>query len=113
MEEENKIKKPVIYIAGPIKSDPNYRERFADAEKRILAYGWLALNPARLDFAWKNLPPEDAFDIDLAMLDKADGIYMLDGWEQSCGANREYGYALASDKMIFRETERVFVEKAV
>ncbi|MBO5208498.1 MAG: DUF4406 domain-containing protein [Lachnospiraceae bacterium] len=37
------------------------------------------------------------------MLDMCDAIYMLDGWQQSCGANRECGYALAKDKIILKE----------
>lgn len=32
-----------------------------------------------------------------------DAIYLLDGWQQSRGANREYGYALAKDMMILDE----------
>lgn len=32
-----------------------------------------------------------------------DQIYMLKGWEKSCGANQEYGYALACDMIIERE----------
>ena len=37
------------------------------------------------------------------MLDMCDSIYMIKGWEKSCGANREYGYALAKDMMIMYE----------
>ena len=39
----------------------------------------------------------------LTMLGMCDAIYMMDGWENSCGANREYGYALASGMKIMRE----------
>jgi hypothetical protein len=42
-------------------------------------------------------------DICLRLLDRCDTIYMLDGWQQSKGANREYGYALAKDMMIIKE----------
>jgi nucleoside 2-deoxyribosyltransferase len=99
----NDSSRMIIYIAGPIAGDPDYREKFAEAEKKIEASGWRALNPAKLDFIWDALPYEDAFDIDIAVLDKADGIYLLKGWEKSCGACREYGYALASDKVIIKE----------
>ncbi len=37
------------------------------------------------------------------MLGMCGSIYMLSGWEKSCGANREYGYALAKDKIIIME----------
>ena len=41
--------------------------------------------------------------VDLVLLDLCDTIYMLKGWEQSCGANREYGYALAKGLDIMFE----------
>jgi hypothetical protein len=37
------------------------------------------------------------------MLDMADAIFMIDGWQKSCGASQEYGYALAKDKIILVE----------
>ena len=40
---------------------------------------------------------------DIFLLNMCDAIYMLKGWEKSRGANREYGYALASDKIIVME----------
>lgn len=39
----------------------------------------------------------------MVMLNMCTHIYMLKGWEKSPGANREYGYALASDMIIMRE----------
>lgn len=39
----------------------------------------------------------------MMMLSMCDSIYMLKGWEKSTGANREYGYAFASDITIMRE----------
>ena len=42
-------------------------------------------------------------DMSMMMLSMCDGIYMLKGWEKSTGANREFGYALASDMIIMRE----------
>lgn len=53
------------------------------------------------------LPQETTYEeymkISMCMLDMCNYIYMLKGWEKSCGANREYGYALASDKTIMFE----------
>lgn len=39
------------------------------------------------------------------MLDMCEAIYILKGWEKSCGSNREYGYALAKDMIIMYEKE--------
>lgn len=82
-----------IYISGPIEGVDNYREKFERA-KRIIEKGvHKAINPAGLDLY--GLTREQMLNVDLALLDLCDTIYMLKGWESSCGANREYGYALA------------------
>lgn len=44
-------------------------------------------------------------NVDLVLLDLCDTIYMLKGWESSCGANREYGYALAKGLDIMFERD--------
>jgi hypothetical protein len=46
---------------------------------------------------------DDYMNIDLMLLDLADAIYMLKGWEKSKGACIEYGYARAKNKMILME----------
>ena len=46
---------------------------------------------------------EEHMKMSLAMLDMCGAIYMLKGWEKSCGANREYGYAMAKDYIILRD----------
>lgn len=48
------------------------------------------------------------------MIDMCDAIFMLDGWRDSRGANREYGYALGKDKiiMIQRTEQRANSENA-
>lgn len=37
------------------------------------------------------------------LLDICDAIYMLDGWENSKGANREYGFAVAKGMRLMFE----------
>lgn len=41
--------------------------------------------------------------LDLHLMDLCEAVYMLKGWQESKGANREYGYALAKDKIIIFE----------
>ena len=94
-----------IYISGPIEGVDNYREKFERA-KRIIEKGGhkaMAINPAGLDLY--GLTREQMVNVDLALLDLCDTIYMLKGWEQSCGANREYGYALAKGLDIMFERD--------
>ena len=43
---------------------------------------------------------EEYMDMSIMLLNMCDCIFMLNGWQQSRGANREYGYALAKDMTI-------------
>lgn len=93
-----------IYISGAITGTDDFMERFKKAEDFLKEKGHSVLNPAHAN----SYMPEDAtyeeyMKICFALLDMADAIYMLDGWEESCGANREYGYALARDMIVFKE----------
>ena len=38
--------------------------------------------------------------IAFALIDDADEIYMIEGWERSAGANRELGYAIGKGKKV-------------
>lgn len=93
-----------IYISGAITGTDDYMERFAKAEKELTEQGYSVVNPAKVN---AQLPEDTAYEeymkMSFCMLDMCDSIYMLKGWKKSCGANREYGYALASDMIIICE----------
>ena len=75
------------YIAGPITKRLNtYQYAFADAEMVLNYLGYKVLNPAWLP---KGLKDEDYQRIDDAMLQSADVVVLLKGWERSKGARRE------------------------
>lgn len=82
--------KKVIYIAGPITGVDRYWEAFEQAEDDLTAIGYIPLSPARLP---KGMTNAQYARIDLAMLDSADGIIFLDGWDKSEGASLEKHYA--------------------
>lgn len=84
-----------VYISGAITNTTDYLERFKVVEDILQAHGYETINPASL---LDNLPPTTTHDeymhISYALLDICDGIYMMDGWENSKGATYEYEYAI-------------------
>ena len=95
-----------VYISGPISNNPAYMLDFKDAEQRLTEQGYIAFNPAAVN---SQMPAETAHEeymqIAMTMLAMCDAIYLLEGWEQSRGANRELGYATAAGMKIMREEE--------
>ena len=93
-----------IYISGAITGTNDYMERFAMAEKELTEQGYSVINPAKVN---AQLPEDTTYEeymkMCFCMLDMCDSIYMIKGWEKSCGASQEYGYALAKDMIIMHE----------
>lgn len=93
-----------VCISGAITGIKNYKEQFAKAQNELEKQGFEVINPTLFD---KGMPQgttyEEYMKLDLFLLDMCDAIYMLDNWKKSCGANREYGYALAKDKITMYE----------
>lgn len=99
------MNKEVVYLSGPISGTDDYMERFEKAEKEVVeATGCGVVNPAKVV---KQLPEEigyeDCMRVCIAMLEACSVIYLLKGWEKSCGANRELGYAIKKDMKIVCE----------
>ena len=93
-----------IYISGPITGIKDYLERFENAEKYLTSRGYTVINPAKVNgMLPQDTDYEEYMKMSMCMLDMCDYIYLLKGWQESRGANREYGYALAKDKTIIFE----------
>ena len=92
-----------LYLSGAITGTDDYMDRFSMAEKS-LEVEHAIINPAKVN---AQLPSdtdyEDYMKMSFCMLDMCDGIYLLKGWEKSCGSNRELGYAMAKGKIILRQ----------
>ena len=93
-----------IYISGKITGTADYMERFANAQKELEAQGYSALNPAAVG----SLMPSDTeyeeyMDMCFTMLFMCDTIFMLKGWEDSPGANRERDFAMRYGYTILYE----------
>lgn len=96
-----------IYISGAITGTDDYMLRFARAQKKLEAQGYDVINPAAVSETLGFFDYEEYMDLDFYLLDKCIAIYMLDGWEKSMGANREYGYARAKELIIFKEKDGI------
>ena len=82
--------KEVAYISGAITHDPNYIQKFADAEMVLKHIGYVVLNPTILPLG---LTYEEYMAIDLRMVEAADTLVMLPDWRWSPGAAREHDHA--------------------
>lgn len=91
-----------VYISGPITGTEDYIERFKEEEKLIREEGNIPYNPAAVN---SMLPEETTYEeymkVSLMLMDMCDAVQLLPGWKNSVGANREYGYALGKDKIVF------------
>lgn len=88
-------RKPRVYISGKITGTTDFMERFDSAEEKLKSRGYAVLNPAKSN---SYMPEDTTWDeymkVSLTLLQMADAIYMLNGWQDSKGAKLEYETAL-------------------
>lgn len=93
----NKQEKPTVYISGPITGVRNYWKAFEAAEDELTAIGCVPLSPSRLP---GGLTRAQYMQICMAMIDSADAVLALPGWENSLGATIEVRYCQYIDKPV-------------
>lgn len=94
-----------IYISGKITGTDDYMHRFLCAERGLSAL--YVINPAKVNAQLPtNTSYEDYMKLSMCMLSMCDAIYMLDGWEDSEGARKEYNYAKEHGYMILFEERK-------
>lgn len=100
---ENKV----VYLSGPIANNPNFAGDFDRIAVEYKQGGYYVINPAYLCCVVPSdiFPYEDFMKIDFLLIDHADILVLLPGWEDSPGCNRELGYAQAKKKTICVYTE--------
>jgi hypothetical protein len=86
-----------VYIAGKITGDPEYKRKFLSAHMEQKNEGHIVLNPAHLPEGMKSA---DYMRICLAMIDSADLVAFLPGWESSAGARIEHEYCRYTGKRM-------------
>lgn len=91
-----------IYISGPITGVEDWEDRFKAAEEELRKRKHSVLSPRFIETV---LDYEDYMKIDLAMVEVADAIYLLDGWQNSNGAKRELAHAIELNLNVYRQGE--------
>ena len=87
----------VVYLAGPIKGVKDYKKKFAAQEEKLSASGYKVLNPARLPLGMNN---RAYMPICLQMIEQADIVAFMPGWEESEGCRLERDYAAYQGKEL-------------
>lgn len=99
--------KPICYLSGPITGRANAKEIFDNTASVLTGAGWVVLNPCVLPMG---MTQEQYMHIDLAMLDKADVMILLDGYETSRGVSIELAHAAKEDKPVLRLVEAMCLD---
>lgn len=88
-----------MFISGPMSGLPDFnRGAFFDVANVLFCHGHIVLNPAVFP---DGLEHGDYMKICLPMIDAAEAVIMLPGWEKSKGANMEYQYAQIKRLPVF------------
>ena len=98
----------IIYLSGPITGSSDSAAVFDRVRRELEAGGeHQVINPAGLNGVASDgvLGYEDYMAIDQTLLNKAQVLMLLPGWQNSPGCNPELGYAEALDLMIFEYDE--------
>ena len=104
-----------VYISGPITGRPKqeYLRHFIRAEADLSAAKLKAVNPATINsfFPDEVMSHSDYMKVSIAALSICDGIYMLEGWQQSKGSLEEFNYAVRNKKFVLFEGMKFNEEK--
>ena len=96
-----------VYIAGKITGNENYREKFATAQAELEKDGHIVLNPSVMP---EGLTNAEYMRICFEMIDIADVVVFLPGWQDSEGANLEYAYCIYVGKEAITSPDRFNVQ---
>ena len=98
----------VVYISGPITGTKDYLERFENVHQRLIDanFDGDVINPAYImDRLPAGTPHETYMKISMALLENADIMLLLDGWEKSSGCLEEVAYASEKNILIVKEVK--------
>ena len=94
----------IIYLAGKITGDSNYKAKFKRYELYYRLQGYTVLNPAVLPNS-EHISYEAYIRMSRAMLDEAQVIILLPDYKDSKGALQELEWAREQGKVVVYEEE--------
>ena len=106
-----------IYVSGAVTGVKDYVAVFSNKtcylNKKNNQYGLYFINPVAMNSQFDRrdinnnefLNYDDFMKLCYTELELCDGIYLMNGWRNSMGANRELGFAKGQKKMIFLEED--------
>lgn len=106
------MKKPRIYVAGPMRGYPDFNyPKFNGFASELTGAGWDVVNPVRVG---ESIAEAEAINDDPALLEAVlaaeilalktcEAVYLLNGWEKSDGARKEVAAAIAHGLEIYLE----------
>jgi len=92
----------IVYIAGPYRIDKaGAVVRFRAVARELWEAGFMPVDPIALSHDLGGLSSEDEFiRRDLALLERCDAAYFMDGWEKSAGAKKEMDFAIENGILV-------------
>ncbi|MBR5177710.1 MAG: DUF4406 domain-containing protein, partial [Lachnospiraceae bacterium] len=78
--------------------------KFKNAETKLREEGYEVINPAKVGLLMpKSFEHKDYMDIDFALMQKCEAIYLLKGWRASIGSVNELSFARQRGMKIIYE----------
>ena len=94
----------IIYLAGKMRGVPEFnRPKFKAVASALRGMGYTVLNPAEQFSGSVDLPWETYMRRDIQLVLISEAVVMLDGWEDSPGANVELTVARAIGIPVLNE----------
>lgn len=103
-----------IYVSGAVTGVTDYTGKFYNKtfrlNKKNNQYGLYFIDPVEMNSQFDKLGVysepigyDNFMKLCYTELELCDGIYLMNGWRESFGANRELGFAIGQKKKIFFE----------
>ena len=106
---------PLLYVAGPYSANGQHTEqdhinRAEEVSIQLIGQGFHVITPHKNTAGYekyedKNITFETWINMDLNILKRCDGIYLMIGWGDSKGATIEAGYSISNCIKIIKESD--------